>query len=136
LTKTMAFVIFLIATALPMLQASPAAAAEIPEVKEGQALIVFYREQRMAGAAIQFHVKQNAVPIGSLTNGSVMFRNVAPGEYGFSSEVITGDSLSLTVAAGQIYFVQGTVRMGLYAGRPKFTVVDEATARAAIAKIN
>jgi Protein of unknown function (DUF2846) len=131
----MVFVIFLIVTALPMLQAGPAAAAEIPEVKEGQALIVFYREQRMAGAAIQFRVNQNAVPIGSLTNGSVMFRDVDPGQYGFSSEVVTGDSLSLTVEAGKIYFVQGTVRMGYFAGRPKFTVVDEATARKAVANI-
>ena len=105
-------------------------------MKEGQALIVFYREQRMAGAAIQFRVNQNAVPIGSLTNGSMMFRDVDPGQYGFSSEVVTGDSLSLTVEAGNIYFVQGTVRMGYFAGRPKFTVVDEATARKAIANIN
>ena len=76
-----------------------------------------------------------AVPIGSLTNGSMMFRDVDPGQYGFSSQVITGDSLSLTVEAGKIYFVQGTVRMGVYAGRPKFTVVEEATARQAIANI-
>jgi hypothetical protein len=37
--------------------------------------------------------------------------------------------------SGETYFVQGTVRMGIYAGRPKFTVVDEARARTAIAKI-
>ena len=107
-----------------MLQAGPAAAVEIPEVREGQAPIVFYREQRMAGAAIQFHVQQNSQPIGSLANGSVMFRDVDPGQYGFTSQVITGDSLSLTVEAGKTYFVQVTVRMGVYAGRPKFTVID------------
>ena len=123
------------ATILTMLPAGPATAAEIPGVQESQALIVFYGEQRMAGAAIQFHVRQNAEPIGSLTNGSVLVRHLAPGQYGFSSEVITGDSLSLTVEAGKTYFVQGTVRMGYFAGRPKFTVVDEATARPAIAKI-
>ena len=123
------------AATLAMLQAGPAAAAEIPEVKDGQALIVFYCEQRVAGAAIQFHVNQNSQPIGALTNGSVMFRDVDPGQYGFTSQVVTGDSLSLTVEAGKIYFVQGTVRMGYFAGRPKFTVVDEAKARTAIAKI-
>ena len=131
----MVLVISLMATALSMLQTGPAAAAEIPEVKEGKALIAFFREQRMAGAAIQFHVQQNSQPIGSLTNGSVIFRDVDPGQYGFTSQVITGDSLSLTVEADKIYFVQGTVRMGVYAGRPKFTVVGEATARTAIAKI-
>jgi hypothetical protein len=131
----MVLVTFLMAAALTVLQTSPAAAAEIPEVKEGQALIVFYRERRMGGAAIQFHVQQNSQPIGALTNGSVIFRDVDPGQYGFSSQVITGDSLSLTVEAGKTYFVQGTVRMGVYAGRPKFTVVDEARARTAIAKI-
>jgi hypothetical protein len=128
-------VTFLMMAALSLLPTGPAAAAEIPEVKEGQALVVFYREQRMAGAAIQFHVQQNAQPIGALTNGSVIIRDLDPGQYGFSSQVITGDSLSLTVEAGKAYFVQGTVRMGVYAGRPKFTVVDEARARTAIAKI-
>lgn len=136
MTKSMVLLVCLMATTLAMLQAGPAAAAEIPEVKEVQALIVFYREQRAAGAAIQFHVNQNSQPIGALTNGSVMFRDVDPGQYGFTSQVITGDSLSLTVEAGSAYFVQGTVRMGLYAGRPKFTVVDEAQAKKAIAQIN
>ncbi len=135
MTRTIVLVTFLMMAALSLLPTGPAAAAEIPEVKEGQALVVFYREQRMAGAAIQFHVQQNAQPIGALTNGSVIFRDLDPGQYGFSSQVITGDSLSLTVEAGKAYFVQGTVRMGVYAGRPKFTVVDEARARTAIAKI-
>ena len=136
MTRTLVLLGFLVTTTLGMLQAGPAAAAEVPEAKAGQALIVFYREQRMAGAAVQFHINQNAQPIGSLTNGSVLLRDADPGQYGFSSQVITGDSLSLTVEAGKRYFVQGTVRMGVYAGRPKFTVVDEATAMKAIAKIN
>ena len=122
--RTALLVSFLMAAALSMLQAGPAAAVASPEAREGQAPIVFYREQRMAGAAIQFHVQQNSQPIGSLANGSVMFRDVDPGQYGFTSQVITGDSLSLTVEAGKTYFVQGTVRMGVYAGCPKFTVID------------
>ena len=136
MTNKMVLLASLMATTLALLQAGPAAAAGIPEAKEGQALIAFYREQRMAGAAIQFRVNENGQPIGSLTNGSVLLRDLDPGNFTFSSQVVTGDSLSLTVEAGKTYFVQGTVRMGYFAGRPKFTVVDEAKARNAIAKIN
>ncbi len=132
LTRVTMLAFCLMGMALPML---PASAAEIPEIKEDQALIVFYRTKSTGGAAIRFHIKHGSEPIGALPNGSVLSRYVDPGQHVFTSEVVTGDSLSLTVEAGEIHFVRGTVKMGLYAGRPTFTVVSEEKARKAIAKI-
>ena len=114
----------------------PAAAAEIPETKEGQALVVFYRTKSAGGAAIRFNINHGSEPIGGLPNGSVLFRDVDPGQHVFTGEGgLSGDSLTLTVEVGEVRFVRGTIKMGLYAGRPTFTVVSEEKARKAIAKI-
>ena len=114
---------------------APVQAAEIPEVQEDQALIVFYREKKAGGAAIRFHILRGNEPIGSLNNGTVLFHHVDPGTHVFTSEVITGDALSITVEAGKVYFVRGTIKMGLYAGRPTFNIADEQKARNAVGKL-
>ena len=123
----------LMAIAVPLL---PAAAAEIPETKEDQALVVFYRPKSAGGAVIRFNINHGSEPIGGLPNGSVLFRHLDSGQHVFTCEGgISGDSLSLTVEVGEVHFVRGSIKMGLYAGRPTFTVVSEEKARKAIAKI-
>jgi hypothetical protein len=49
--------------------------------------------------------------------------------------VISEDSITLTVEAGKVYYVKGETKMGLYAGRPRFTQVSETEAQAAMAKL-
>ena len=95
----------------------------------GKALIVFYRPAAFAGGAIRFNVQHTDGPVGQLTSGAVLQKVVNPGSNTFWSQVISQDAITIEAQAGQTYYVRGDVRIGLYAGRPKFTQVSEAQAR-------
>ena len=101
------------------------ATAQIPEPEEGKGLVVFYREKKFSGGAIKFSVKDSDKNYGQLTNGSVIYAQVEPGERMFWSQVISSDAITLTVEEGKVYYVKGVVKMGAVAGRPKFHQVEE-----------
>jgi hypothetical protein len=112
-----------------------AATATIPEAVPDKGLVVFYRPKKTAGSVIRFSVDYAGGSMGTLGNGTMLYRYFEPGQHQFWSQVIAQDALSLSVEAGRVYFVAAAVRMGIYAGRPKFTVVDDATGRSAVAKL-
>lgn len=111
----------------------PAVAAGIPEADPEKGLVVFYRPKRAVGAAIPVNVHHAAGALGTLRNGTVLHRFYEPGQHQFWSEVIAQDSIMIEVEAGKTYFVRGETTMGLVVARPRFTRVDEATGRAAVA---
>jgi hypothetical protein len=112
---------------------TPAVTATIPEANPEKGLIVFYRPRKMTAAAIPVHVNHADGPMGTLHNGVVLHRYFQPGQHQFWAQVISQDAIMINVEAGKIYFVRGEATMGLVLGRPKFTQVDEATGRAAVA---
>ena len=95
--------------------------AEVPQVDAEQALVVFYRPQKMGGAAITYNVLHAGGTLGVLNNGTVLHGYFAPGQHQFWAQVVNQDSITLNVEAGKTYFVRGDVVMGLRVGRPKFT---------------
>ena len=109
--------------------------ADIPELKEDKGLIVFYRENKFSGGAIKFNLHHDGKPIGALKNGTMMTLFLEPGDHTFSSKVISEDSLRIAVEAGKIYYVEGTVQMGIFAGRPHLASVSESKAKKALKKI-
>jgi hypothetical protein len=113
----------------------PASTASISEIVPDKGLVVFYRLRKMGGAAITYSVDHADGSLGILNNGAVLYKYFEPGQHTFYSQVLSGDSIMINVEAGKAYFVQGMVKMGVVAGRPSFTQVDEATGRAAVAGI-
>ena len=116
----------------------PAQSADIPAVEADKGLVVFYRLRKAAGAAIRFNMQHNGSSIGNLTNGTVMYRHVEPGEHRFSvqSPSIDGkDAVSLNIDAGKIYYIKGEILWGWPAGRTKFTLVSESEAQADLKKL-
>ena len=109
--------------------------AEIPEADPEKGLVVFYRVKNFKGGAVRFNVQHADGVIGTLTNGSVLYTYLEPGQHTFWSQVISQDSITLTVEAGKIYYVEGKTQLGVYAGRPKFTLVSESQAQADLAKL-
>jgi hypothetical protein len=109
--------------------------AQVPDADPDKGLVVFYRAENFKGGAIRFNVQHSDGVIGTLTNGSFVYKYVEPGEHTFWSRVISEDSITLTVEAGKVYYVKGETKMGLYAGRPRFTQVSETEAQAALAKL-
>jgi hypothetical protein len=109
--------------------------AEIPEADPDKGLVVFYRNKNFKGGAVRFNVQHSDGVIGTLTNGSVLYTYLEPGQHTFWSQVISQDSVTLTVEAGKIYYVEGRTQLGIYAGRPKFSQASESKAKADLEKL-
>ena len=107
--------------------------AEVPEADSDKALVVFYRVANFKGGAIRFNVQHSDGALGTLTNGSFFYKYLEPGQHTFWSQVISQDSITLTVEAGRIYYVKGETRVGIYAGRPRLTQVSENQGQADLA---
>ena len=103
----------------------PVGAASIPSTKPDKALVVFYRLKKAKGSAIRFEITDSsAKSLGNLSNGSMIHKYLEPGQYTFrarSPSVDGSDSVTLDVAAGEAYYIQGEILWGLPAGRPKFS---------------
>jgi len=109
--------------------------AEIPEVDPDKGLVVIYRVKNFKGGAVRFNVHHSDGVIGTLSNVSVLYTYLEPGQHTFWSQVISQDSVTLTVEAGKIYYIEGKTQLGVYAGRPKFSQVPESKAKADLEKL-
>jgi hypothetical protein len=113
----------------------PSSAAEVPQADSDKALVVFYRVKAFKGGAIRFNVQYSEGLIGTLGSGTYLYKQLEPGQYQFWSQVISQDSITLSVEAGKTYYVKGEAQMGVFAGRPKFAEVPESQAKADLAKM-
>lgn len=91
---------------------------------DGQALVVFYHPASVVGAVIRFNVQHSDGPVGQLTNGAVIRKQINPGTNTFWAQAISQDAIIIQAEVGRTYYVPGDVRMGIYAGRPHFTQVS------------
>lgn len=122
-----------------VVSAQPVWPASVPSTKPDKGLVVFYRLKKAKGAAIRFEITDaSAKSIGNLSNGSMVYEYLEPGQHTFrarSPSVDGSDSITLDVAVGDVYYVQGEILWGLPAGRPKFALRTESQALADIKKL-
>ena len=104
--------------------------AQVPQADPDKGLVVFYRVKNFKGGAVRFNVHHSQGVVGTLTNGSFLYTYVEPGQHTFWSEVISQDSVTLTVEAGKTYYVRGETKVGVYVGRPRLVAVSESQAKA------
>ena len=132
-------IVLLLLAALVIEPAHEAVSAEVPAIEPGKGLVVFYRPSKMKGAAIAFRIFESpGSSVGTLANGSVLFRQYEPGPRTFDANtpsVAGSDLITVDVVEGQVHFVRGEILLGWPAGRPKFTSMSEEQGRAAIAKL-
>lgn len=112
-----------------------ALSATVPETNPEKGLVIFYRLKKFSGGAIRFNVNHAEGSLGVLNSGTMVYGYFEPGQRQFWSQVISQDSITINVQAGKVYFVKGDAKMGVYAGRPKFQQVNEATGRADVSKL-
>lgn len=94
---------------------------------EGKGQIVFFREKKFAGSAVRYKVREGESELGKLGSGIYFLQVVEPGTHEYTVHSETKDVLTLEVDAGETYYVQGTITMGILAGRPNLSPSDEAT---------
>lgn len=126
----------LAASALAQESPAPAAApvpATAPESATGT--VVFFRPSKFVGAAIGFKVRENGAELGKLRNGKYFILKVAPGTHQYDVHSETKDVLNLEVEAGQTYYVQGVLGVGIIAARPNLTPSDASTFEGMKAKL-
>jgi len=106
--------------AAPAAEAATAAAGD-------HATIVFFRPKKMVGAAVGFKVREGDVELGKLRNGTYFVLKVSPGRHEYVVHSEAKDILTMETEAGETYYVQGTLGMGVVAGRPNLSPSDQAT---------
>ncbi len=85
--------------------------------------VYVYRPKAFAGGAISYTVSVNGNEVSSLPAGGYFVYYAAPGENEFSAKTEAKTSVTLDVKAGQTYYVQGTMGMGVFVGHPHLTQV-------------
>ena len=127
-----AFFVLSLVVAISMMWSDSAVSASVPESNPDKGLVIFYRSKKFSGGAIRFNINHAQGSLGVLNSGTMVYGYFEPGQRQFWSHVISQDSITIDVKAGNVYFVEGETKMGIYAGRPSFRPVDEATGRAAV----
>lgn len=116
-------------TAAPAAEPAAAKASNglIGAAPEGKGQIVFFRPSKMMGAAIGFKVREGETELGKLRSGKYFVATVEAGTHEYVVHSEAKDVLTMEVEAGETYYVQGTLSMGIMAGRPNLSPSDEAT---------
>jgi hypothetical protein len=93
--------------------------------KPGRALIYFYRPRRVMGMAVGFGVWEGDRKIGGLPNGSYFVYDASLGTHTFSASTEVTKTVTINVQPGRTYYIEGTLGMGAFVGRPELTIVSE-----------
>lgn len=118
-----------IATPAPLVEAPTSNIPEdvlnvVGKPEDGKALVVFFRANRFAGAAINFKVREGEVELGKLKSGSYILAQVEPGKHTYTVHSEAKDVTNIEVEAGETYFISGSISMGFMSGRPNLTPSD------------
>jgi hypothetical protein len=99
----------------------------IPAPPPGKGQVVFFRPaNRVMGRFIGLPVRDGDAGIGTLGNGSYVVHVVEPGPHVFTTRLKVTDRLPLEVEAGETYYVEQTMGVGLVAGHPRLTPAERA----------
>jgi hypothetical protein len=107
----------------------------IPDVQEGKGLVLFYRKSAVGGSALTYQLHDGTELIGVLRSGSFFYRHSEPGRHTYKAQTVASSSLLIDVVAGETYFVEGDVTMGLRVGHPRLRQRTADKAGPAIAKL-
>lgn len=114
---------------------SAAKGVQISPPQAGKGKIVFFRAPKLIGGAMGYKVREGETVLGILFAGKYFVAEVEPGAHEYVVHSETKDVLAIEVEAGEIYYVQGGVSMGVIAGRPNLSPATQADFDAISAKL-
>ena len=85
--------------------------------------VYVYRPKAFTGGAISYTVSVNGAEVSSLPSGGYFVYYATPGEAEISAKTEAKTSVTVDVKAGQSYYVQGSIGMGVFVGHPHLTQV-------------
>lgn len=92
-------------------------ASSIPNLKESQGRIYFYRPDSMFGAAVRPSVNLNGAAVGQSKPGGFFYVDEPAGMYVVSTETETEKTASFTLDAGETKYVRTSIGLGPLVGR-------------------
>jgi len=101
----------------------------------GTGTVVFFRESKFLGMAISFKVREGQAELGKLSSGSYFVANLPAGAHEFTVHSEAKDVLNIEVDSGETYYIQGSISMGVLAGRPNLAPSNEAAFNSVKAKL-
>src|SRR5688572_10997125 len=103
--------------------------------QDSTATVHFYRTRSMKGAAITYKVYHDSTLVGQMKPGTVYVCSVKPGVNKFTAKTESKEFIFINAEAGEEYFVNCTLAIGMLVGKPKFILVKKEEGEVAIAKI-
>lgn len=92
---------------------------------KSEAVIVIYRPKRFSGSLVNLDVSANDKQITRLKNGSYyIYKLSEDSTITIEAKHYESEIISFPVEKGHTYFLKGTVKFGLIAGRPKLEIMD------------
>jgi len=98
----------------------------IPPPPAGQGQVVFFRPKSLLGTGQWFNVREAGKALGRLSNGAYFILATNPGVHTYTAkfEPELKDHLKLDIAAGETYYVEGSLTGGLVIGAADLSPSD------------
>jgi hypothetical protein len=122
------------APAAPAAAASPTSAVST-NAPAGTATVIFFRPSKFVGGAIGFIVREGGTELGKLRSGKYFVLHVPPGKHTYVVHTETSDELTIDADAGETYYIEGEIGVGVLVGHPHIKPSDQAAFEAIKAKL-
>jgi hypothetical protein len=102
-----------------------------PEAKPDQALIYFYRTPGFLGSTYRFNLFEADKIVGAMAQDSYFYLFTNAGDHTYTvndQNEVQGNSISINVLAGKVYYIKVDYEYQVLGGKPIFTSVDKAEA--------
>jgi hypothetical protein len=119
------------AAAAPAAEVAPAAAS----ADAAKATVIFYRPSKFVGGAVGFIVREGTTELGKLRSGKYFILQVTPGKHTYVVHSEAKDELTIDADAGETYYIEGEIGVGVLVGHPHIKPSDQATFEAIKGKL-
>ncbi|AMD89480.1 DUF2846 domain-containing protein [Desulfovibrio fairfieldensis] len=92
------------------------------------AVVYFLRESAFTGGGITYFIFEDDTKIGLLKSGSYFIHKATPGKHTYLAETESRAAVTLDIQPGQTYYIEGSIGMGFWAGRPQLTEITKPVA--------
>lgn len=101
----------------------------------GTATVIFYRPSKFVGGAVGFIVREDKTELGKLRSGKFFVLHVAQGKHTYTVHSEVSDQLTIDADAGETYYIEGEIGVGVVVGRPHIKPSDQASFETIKAKL-
>ena len=115
--------------------AATAPAASTAGTSAATATVIFYRPSKFVGGAIGFIVREGTTELGKLRSGKFFVLHVTPGKHTYVVHSEASDELTIDADAGETYYIEGEIGVGVLVGHPHIKPSDPASFEAVKTKL-